>query len=95
MTPNAATNVWVREVGVLVVAIGVTAFLVRGQPDSPTLRALLIGNVVVQLGLLSVEVIAYARGVITKLSGIVPNTLLHVALAAGFTYYGMGRGKSA
>jgi len=87
VTPTAAASVWVREVGVLIAAIGVTAFLVRDQPDSPTLRALLIGNVVVQLGLLAIEVIACARGVITRLSGIVPNTVLHAMLAAGFTYY--------
>jgi hypothetical protein len=87
VTADPATKVWVREVGVLIAAIGVTAFLVRGQPDSPTLRALLIGNAIVQLGLLPIEVIAYARRVITKLSGIAPNTVLHAALAAGFTYY--------
>src|SRR3954470_1607020 len=80
VAPNAATSVWVREVGVLLVALGVTAFLVRGQPDSTTLRAFLIGNVIVQLGLLPIEVVAYARKVITKLSGIVPNTILHAAL---------------
>jgi hypothetical protein len=27
------------------------------------------------------------RGVITRLAGIVPNTVLHVVLAAGFAYY--------
>ena len=59
VAPNAATNVWVREVGVLIV----------------------------QLGLLPIEVVAYARGVITKRSGIVPNTVLHVVLAAGFAFY--------
>jgi len=89
VAPNAATNVWVREVGVLLVALGVTAFLVRGQADSATLRAFLIGNVIVQLGLLPIEVLAYARGVITKLSGIVPNTVLHVVLAAGFAFYAL------
>jgi hypothetical protein len=87
VVPTAAANVWVREVGVLITAIGVTAFLVRGQADSPTLRAVLIGNAIVQFGLLPIEVIAYARGVITRLSGIVPNTVLHAVLAVGFTYY--------
>jgi hypothetical protein len=89
VVPNPATNVWVREVGVLLVAIGVAAFLVRSQPDSPTLRAFLVGNVIVQVGLFPIEIIAYSRGVITRLSGVVPNTVLHIALAVGFSYYAM------
>ena len=43
-----------------------------------TLRAILIGNLVVQVGLFPIELIAYANGTITKVSGIVPNTTLHV-----------------
>lgn len=89
VVPNAAANVWVREVGVLLVAIGVAAFLVRGEPDSPTLRAFLVANVIVQVGLFPIEVTAYARGVLTKVSGVVPNTVLHIALALGFGYYAM------
>ncbi len=87
VAPGAAVTVWMREVGVLLVATGVTVFLVRAEPDSATLRAVLAGNCVAQLGLLGIEPAAYARGVITKLSGIVPNTVLHVVLAAGFAYY--------
>ena len=87
VTLNAGTIVWMREVGVLLVAMGITAFLIRGHEDSPTLKAFLIGNIVVQLGLLTIEPIAYANGVITKLSGIVPNTVLHVLLAGGFAFY--------
>jgi hypothetical protein len=87
--PSAAVNVWVREVGVLLVAVGVTAFLVRSQPDSPTLRAFLIGNVVIQVGLCPIELIAYARGVLTKMYGVVPNTVLHIVLAVGFIYYAL------
>jgi hypothetical protein len=87
VAPGPAATVWVREVGVLLVATGVTVFLVRSQPDSAALRAILIGSCVTQVGLLGIEPVAYARGVITKLSGIVPNTVLHVVLAAGFAYY--------
>jgi hypothetical protein len=87
VAPNAAASMWLREVGVVLVAAGVTAFLVRGHGDSPTLQAILIGNLVVQVGLFPIELIAYANGTITRVSGIVPNTALHVVLASGFAYY--------
>ena len=84
---NAAANVWVREVGILLIAVGTAAFLYRSHEDSPTLKAVFIGNIILQLGLLTIEPIAYANGIITKLSGIVPNTILHALLASGFAYY--------
>jgi hypothetical protein len=86
---NAAANVWVREVGIALVSIGVIAFSVRGHPDSPTLRAFLIGNAVLQAGLLPIEIVAFANGTLTKMSGIVPNSLLHVGLAAAFVCYAL------
>lgn len=84
---SAAASVWTREVGVLLIAIGVIVFSVRNHESSPTLRAVLIGNAVVQIGLLPIEVFAYHAGTITQLSGIVPNTVTHIILAVGFLYY--------
>ena len=84
VVPTAATCLWMREVGVMLVAMGVIFVRVRTQPDSPTLRALMAGNLLIQLGLLGVEVAGYADGVITLLSGILPNAVLHVVLALGF-----------
>lgn len=84
---NAGANVWMQETGMALVSIGVMAFLMRGQPDSPALRAFLIGNTLLQVGLLWIELSALAYGVITKLSGIVPNSVLHVLLALGFSYF--------
>ncbi len=86
---SVEANIWAREVGVLLIAIGVIAYLVRGHDDSPTLKAILLGNIIIQLGLLSIELLAYQDGIITLLSGIIPNTALHVVLAAGFTFYFM------
>ncbi|HYW56120.1 MAG TPA: hypothetical protein VE934_04120 [Polaromonas sp.] len=87
VVPHAATIVWVREVGVALIAIGLVAWMVRGHPDSPTMRAFLMGNAVLQLGLLPIEIIAFANGTLSKVSGIVPNSLLHATLAAAFVYY--------
>jgi hypothetical protein len=81
---SAAAAVWVREVGVAIVAAGVAAFLLRDLPDSPALRAFLIANVLLQLGLFPIELLAYHQGVITKASGVVPNSILHLLLAFGF-----------
>ena len=87
LLPNLAAAVWVREVGVSIFAQGATMFLVRRHADSPTLRAFFCGNAIVQVGLLSVEVAAYRDGVIPHLSGILPNSVLHVVLASGFLAY--------
>jgi hypothetical protein len=79
-----ATVVWVREVGVNILALGLVAVLVRGHPPSPTLRAFLVGNAVVQWGLFPIELGAWTQGVLTELPGIVPNTVLHAVLGTAF-----------
>ena len=84
---NAGTTIWVREVGMMLIAVGITVFMVRNHADSSTLKAVLVGNVVVQLGLLVIEPLAYSAGIITKLAGMAPNTMIHVLLAFGFCYY--------
>jgi hypothetical protein len=85
--PSTAADVWMREVGVLLVSLGVIFWSVRHHVDSPTMRMLMLGNMLVQLGLLATETLAFAQGVITQLSGLVPNATLHVVLAAGFAYF--------
>ncbi len=92
--PSSAADLWMREVGVLLVCIGLIAGLVRRHADSPTMRALMLGNLLVQLGLLVTEVIGYANGVITQLSGVMPNAVLHIALATGFTYFWLLGGQA-
>jgi hypothetical protein len=87
VVPDPALLVWVREVGVLIAAAGATTYLVRAAPDSVALRGVLAGNALLHLGLLPVELVAFSQGIITKLGGVVPNSLLHVALAAGFVAY--------
>ena len=87
VAPGHALMVWVREVGVLLVALGVTTFLVRKHPDSPTMRAFLTGNALLQIAIFPIEIMAFATGTITKLGGIVPNSILHLVLAFGFVHY--------
>ena len=87
VAPSEAGNVWAREVGVAILSTSVVAFLLKDHRDSPTLRAFLIGNAILQVGLFPIEIVAYANGVITKVSGIVPNSILHLLLAGGFVYF--------
>ncbi|HKO93969.1 MAG TPA: hypothetical protein VJU61_22600 [Polyangiaceae bacterium] len=85
--PNLAAAVWMRELGVSILALGVILFWVRRHADSATLRAVLWGNALVQLGLLATELVAYRERVIPLVSGILPNSVLHVVLASGFLAY--------
>ena len=85
--PSEAANVMARTVGVLLVSVGVLNFLIRDHEDSPTLRAILIANFLLQLGILPIDPIAYASGAFRSLGSFVPNTVLHVLLAFGFIFY--------
>jgi hypothetical protein len=87
VTLDAATPIWVREVGVGILALSVIVLLVRRHADTPTLRAVLWGNALVHGALLPIEIVAWRDGVITRLDGIVPNSILHVVFAAGFIFF--------
>ncbi|MEZ5980546.1 MAG: hypothetical protein R3F34_20365 [Planctomycetota bacterium] len=84
VTHGPAATVWVREVGALIFASGVTTFLSRRSVDSHALRALLVGNAALHAVLFPIELSAFAGGVITKVGGVAPNSVLHVVLAVGF-----------
>ena len=81
-----AVVVWMREVGVLILAQGITSFLLRNQAISPPVRAFLVGAAVTQFGLLPIELGAYRRGVLTRLSGVVPNSVLHAVLGCALLH---------
>ncbi|WP_395066132.1 hypothetical protein [Flavobacterium sp.] len=87
VTPLYGTLVWTRETGLLLLSIGVIAFLIRKNDDSETLKAFLFGNSFIQIGLFIIELSAYFDGIITKLSGIIPNLILHILLAIGFIHF--------
>ena len=89
VAPNPVAKVWVREVGVLILASGVLTLLVRKHPDSPTLRAFLFSSTLVHAGLLPIEIAAWTTGVLPGLGPILPNSVLHVVVATGFLYYAL------
>jgi hypothetical protein len=89
VAPNPVAKVWVREVGVLILASGVLTLLVRKHPDSPTLRAFLFSSALVHAGLLPIEIAAWTTGVLPGLGPILPNSVQHVVVATGFLYYAL------
>jgi hypothetical protein len=56
------------------------------RSDTPALRAVLWGNAIVHGSLLPIEIVAWHAGVITRLGGIVPNSVLLV-VASGFLFF--------
>jgi hypothetical protein len=85
--PSDAANAMARTVGILLMTIGVLNFLVRGDEDSPTLRSVLIADLVLQIGILPIDPMAYYNGVYGTAGAFVPNTIIHLLLAGGFAYY--------
>jgi hypothetical protein len=85
--PSETANVMACTVGVLLISIGILNFMVRGHEDSPTLKSVLIANLILQLGIMPIDPIAYLNGVFTTLGSFMPNTILHIILACGFAYY--------
>jgi hypothetical protein len=85
--PSEAANVMARTVGALLVSVGVLAFWVRRHPPSPTLRAVLGVNLLLQLLILPIDPLAWHGGTFQTLGSFLPNTALHLLLASGFAYH--------
>lgn len=84
---NPPANVWMSEVGILLISVGILVFLVRKERNSLALRAIFMSIIIIQSGLLGIELLAYRNGIITEVSGIIPNCILHLILILGFTLY--------
>lgn len=85
--PSEAANVMARTTGVLLITVGVLNFLIRNDEDSPTIRSILIADLILQLSLLPIDPLAYKAGIFHTWSSFLPNTILHLILAGGFAYY--------
>jgi len=93
--PSETANVMARTVGILLVFVGLLNFLVRDHEDSPTLRAVCLANLFLQIGIMPIDPLAFFSGVFHSLGAFVPNTILHVVLASGFAFFlaQMGRNR--
>ena len=86
---DAATQIWVRQTGLLILSTGFTTYLVRADPDSSTLRSLLLSNALLQLGILPIELSAYLAGTIPRLDGVLPNSIFHGFAGVGFAFFAL------
>lgn len=84
---GAVAVTMMREVGVLIVASGLLAALVRSHPASTTLRAILGANAFLQLAIFPIEIVAHVEGTFPVLAGILPNSVFHLIAAGGFVYF--------
>lgn len=84
VAPTAELAVWMRQVGVLILASGVVTFLARAAPSSAVLRGVLLGNGLLHLGLLPIELLALGQGVLTDPYGVAPSSALHAVFAGLF-----------
>lgn len=92
---NGAAATMARTVGVLLLAVGVLNFAVRGHGDGPTMRAVLKANLLLQVCILPIDPVAYMQGIFPNPGAFVPNTILHVILAGGFAFFLWGRRTAA
>ncbi|MDF0717147.1 hypothetical protein PY092_13370 [Muricauda sp. 334s03] len=84
---NPQANVWMSEVGILLIAIGTMVYFIRNESYSRVIKAVIIGIIMIQLGLLIIEVYAYYMGIITEIMGIIPNSIIHIVLIIGLFHY--------
>lgn len=73
--------------GILILGVGILNLLVRADPDSKTMRSVLVFNLFVQIGILPIDPLAYVTGRYTALNAFLPNTILHIFLICGFIYF--------
>src|SRR6188768_2254371 len=78
--PSETANVMARTVGILLITVGLLNFLVKDHEDSPTMRSILIANLVLQIGIMPIDPSAYASGVYRTVGSFAPNTILHILL---------------
>jgi hypothetical protein len=84
---DRVANVVLEAMSITLIAVSAIIFFARNDEGSPALRAILIGGIIMHFGDMPVDWIAYSNGTFTKLSGIMPGTIVHIILGIGFIYY--------
>ena len=92
-TTSPVTTVVLQVVSVMLFSLSIITFLARKDEGSVALRAIIIGSIVMHLVLLPIDWIAYQKGIFTQISGIIPGTIVHFVLTAGFIYTLNNMGK--
>lgn len=84
VVPTALANTMARTVGIVLIGFAVLNYSVRNHKESKTLRAVFVANIVVQVGILPIDPLAWYVGTYSSTVSFVPNTILHVLLIIGF-----------
>lgn len=82
--PVAATQIWMRETGLLITSLGTLAWAARRSADDSFLFLFSIANLLAQIGLFSIEAAGVARGTIPSFLPITPSAAVHTLLGVGF-----------
>jgi hypothetical protein len=85
--PSDTTNVLLQIIGVMMFPVAVLLFLARKDEGSIALRAIIIGSIIMDVGSIPIDWIAYQRGIFTHISSLIPSTIIHIIFAVGFIYY--------
>lgn len=86
MVPTFEAGLIFRTLGVTILSTGVLNFLVRDQPDSPALKAVLIFNVVLHGLGMAVDLLGVFQGII-DFTKIIPGLLAHLFIGIGSLLY--------
>lgn len=87
VAPEPVALVMARTVGVLLLTVGALNAMVRTHRWSPTLRAVLVADLLLQVLIVPIDPLAFLSGTFQTLGSFLPNTLLHVVVASGCVYY--------
>ena len=83
---NQSTGVVLQWMGCPLIAIGLMNLMARSDPGSQALRALLLGNILLHVFGMAIDIYDYAN-VFIKMSGLVMGAVVHLGLIAGFAFY--------
>lgn len=82
LTGSAENAVLFRNIGGLILGLTLCNFLVRNEPDSPALAAILWMNLVVHVMAILADLSGYAQGALA-LQNFLPGAVIHALVAFG------------
>lgn len=82
MVPTFEAGLIFRTLGVTILSTGILNFLVRDHPDSPSLKAILIFNVILHGLGMAVDLLGVIQGII-DFPKIIPGLLAHLFIGIG------------
>ena len=75
-----------REAGATNLSMGILNFFVRNHTDSPSLKIILLFNMIYHLLILPANIYGWSQGIM-EISQMGPAFIIHLLLALGFLYY--------